>query len=241
MSAVQSERVAAGRLESIHLPEARVAIGGQSFRRQLFEESAHAERPVPVPPLLLGREVDLGLLLMHLEVGEGRAPRSSVTSSARSNGCCRARSAASPRLVRRSSSKLQRSSSVPPGRHGNDTARPEHPLELGGRTRRVGKEEQRKGSREYVEPGIGELQMLGVHDPQVDVGDSRRMEVAPASSIMVGETSIPVRRPIPRAAAATRTAPRPQATSSRRASPGGAARSSSRSAKCAWYASPMRS
>jgi hypothetical protein len=68
---------------------------------------------------------------------------------------------------------------VTPGRHGEDTSRPEHPPELGGRTRRIGEEEQRKGSREHVEPGIGEVQMLGVHDPQVDLGHSRRPQVCP--------------------------------------------------------------
>ena len=52
-------------------------------------------------------------------------------------------------------------------------------MELGGRTRGVGKEEQREGGGEYVEPGIREVQVLGVHDPEVDVGDSHHADVLP--------------------------------------------------------------
>jgi hypothetical protein len=52
-------------------------------------------------------------------------------------------------------------------------------VELGCRTLRIGEEEQREGGGEDVEPGIRDVQVLGVHDPEVDVCDSRRADVLP--------------------------------------------------------------
>jgi len=66
---------------------------------------------------------------------------------------------------------------VPPGRHGDDTARPEHPTELSGGTDWIGQEEQDEGSGHHVEPTVGEVKVLRVHDPQVDLGDSCSTEI----------------------------------------------------------------
>ena len=102
--------------------------------------------------------MDLGLLLVHLEVGERRRAEQLRHVVGAVERLLEGPEARRPRSREEVVLEAPALVLLAPGRHRDDTPGPKDAVELGCRTSGVGQEEQRKGSREYVEPVIGEVQ-----------------------------------------------------------------------------------